>query len=170
MFIRRIPNMINMIIKIYNQSINLCQYWNLHPFIVAADECFSAVFTGFEYQYFLLRHENTWRMICHRNIKHKFSFHAVYFIIADPISMVFVGSKWCVIFIPLWLMAFDFALDWIQKKFYYMYIAPILKGCKVKIARRQNERRIFVVYILEDIKLGVYGMIVFIVNKNVWFS
>ena len=41
-----------------------------------------------------------------------------------------------------------------------MYIAPILKGCKVKIARRQNERRIFVVYILEDIKLGVYGMIV----------
>ena len=48
------PNMINMIIKIHNQSINLCQYWNLHPFIVAADECFSAVFTGFEYQYFFV--------------------------------------------------------------------------------------------------------------------
>ena len=40
-----------------------------------------------------------------------------------------------------------------------MYIAPILKGCKVKIARRQNERRIFVVYILEDIKLGVYRIV-----------
>ena len=48
------PNMINMIIKIHYQSINLCQYWNLHPFIVAADECFSAVFTGFEYQYFFV--------------------------------------------------------------------------------------------------------------------
>ena len=164
MFIRRIiqyvnPNMINISIKIQNQSGNLCQYWNLHPFIVAADEYFSAVFTGFEYHYFLLRQENTWRMICQRNIKHKFSFHAVYFIIADPISMVFVGSKWCVIFIPLWLMAFDFALDWIQKKFYYMYIAPILKGCKVKIARRLNKRSIFCVYILEDMKLAVLFII-----------
>ena len=53
------PNMINMIIKIHNQSINLCQYWNLHPFIVAADECFSAVFTEVEYHYSLLRQENT---------------------------------------------------------------------------------------------------------------
>ena len=41
-----------------------------------------------------------------------------------------------------------------------MYIAPILKGCKVEIARRQNKRSIFFVYILEDIRLGVYGMIV----------
>ena len=53
------PNMINISIKIQNQSGNLCQYWNLYPFIVAADEGFSAVFTGFEYHYSLLHQENT---------------------------------------------------------------------------------------------------------------